>query len=177
MVVVASEGVDVGAVYASNAGRVRRLVRHTVRAPEPVIEDACQTAWVRLLRDRAQVRPDRAVPWLVTTAIREAVRLIRSSRREVFLEDLLDDDGELHGPAAPDPEPDEIADHRIRLESLRLLEERQRRFVWLQALGWSYAEMSDITGASPRTIDRQLLRARRALDIAPQVTGGTRDVR
>ena len=37
--------------------------------------------------------------------------------------------------------------------------------------------MSDITGASPRTIDRQLLRARRALDIAPTVTGGgTRDV-
>jgi RNA polymerase sigma factor (sigma-70 family) len=171
MVVLAHEGgqaVDVGAVYASDAGKVWRLVRHYVRAPEPVIEDACQTAWTRLVRDRARVRPDTAVAWLVTTAIREAIRLHRRAGRELFLEDLLDDTGELDQLDGR-PVTDEVVDCRLRLESLQLLPARQQRFVWLQALGWSYAEMSELTGATPRTIDRQLLRARRTLAISPRV--------
>jgi RNA polymerase sigma factor (sigma-70 family) len=174
MVVVAHEGgqmprgIDVGAVYASNAAKVRRLVRHYVRAPEPVIEDACQTAWTRLVRDRARVRPDTAVAWLVTTAIREAIRLTRRAGRELFLEDLLDDAGELEeldGLSATE----EVVECRLRLEALRLLPDRQQRFVWMQALGWSYTEMAEVTGATPRTIDRQLSRARRTLQITPRV--------
>src|ERR1700761_3637628 len=162
-------GVDVGAVYVTDAAKVRRLVRHYVRAPEPVIEDACQTAWTRLVRDRAGVRPDAVVAWLVTTAIREAIKLTRRAGREAFLEELLDDTGELEG-LQGGPVTDEVVEHRLRLESLRLLPARQQRFVWLQALGWSYAEIQELTGATPRTIDRQLLRARRALQIAPRGT-------
>lgn len=180
MVAVAHEGrqvtsgVDVGAVYVSSAAKVRRLVRHYVRAPEPVIEDACQTAWTRLVRDRTRVRPDSAVAWLVTTAMREAIRLTRRAGRELFLEDLLDDAGELH---ALDGRPaiEELVEHRLRLDALRLLSGRQQRFVWLQALGWSYAEIEELTGATPRTIDRQLLRARRTLGIAPAVGRRGRD--
>jgi RNA polymerase sigma factor (sigma-70 family) len=173
MVVLAHEGrqapmeVDVGAVYVAHAARVRRLVRHYVRAPEPVIEDACQTAWARLVRDRARVRRDTAVPWLVTTAIREAIKLTRRAARDLFLEDLLDDTGEL-----PEldgrPATDEVVEWRVRLDALRVLPERQQRFVWLQALGWSYSEIEELTGATPRTIDRQLIRARRTLEIAPR---------
>ena len=170
MAVVAHEsgqvpmGIDVGAVYVSHAAKVRRLVRHYVRAPEPVIEDACQTAWTRLVRDPARVCPDTAVAWLVTTAIREAIRLIRRGSRELLLEDLLDDAGELHQIDGP-PATEDVVEHRLRLETLRLLPDRQQRFVWLQALGWSYAEIEELTGATPRTIDRQLLRARRTLQI------------
>jgi RNA polymerase sigma factor (sigma-70 family) len=170
----AVRGVDVGAVYVSSAAKVRRLVRHSVRAPEPVIEDACQTAWTRLVRDRTRVRSDTAVAWLVTTAVREAIRMTRRAGRELFLEDLLDDSGEL-----PDldgrPATDEVVECRLRLQSLQALPDRQQQFVWLQALGWSYAEIADLTGATPRTIDRQLLRARRALEIAPAVAGRRRD--
>ena len=165
MVVVAHEaGLDVGAVYIRHATKVRRLVRHYVRAPEPVIDDACQTAWTRLVRDRARVRPDTAVAWLVTTAIREAIKLIHRAGRDLFLEDLLDDAGELYQRGVP-PVTEEIVEQRLRLEALRLLPDRQQRFVWLQALGWSYAEIEELTGATPRTIDRQLLRARRTLEI------------
>jgi RNA polymerase sigma factor (sigma-70 family) len=180
MVVLAHEGgqavrgIDVGAVYVSSAAKVRRLVRHYVRAPEPVIEDACQTAWTRLVRDRARVRSDRAVAWLVTTAVREAIRMTRRAGRELYLEDLLDDTGELQH-LGEHPAADEAVECRLRLESLHALPDRQQRFVWLQALGWSYAEIAELTGATPRTIDRQLLRARRALNIAPAVTGGRRD--
>ena len=166
----AAGGVDVGAVYLSNATKVRGLVRGTVRAPEPVIEDACQTAWARLVRDRRRVRPDAAVAWLVTTAIREAIRLTRRAGRELFLEDLLDDEtGALPG-QPPGPGLDEIADCQLRLDALRRLPERQQRFIWLQALGWTYAEIADLTGTTPRTVDRQLIRARRALAIAPVVS-------
>jgi RNA polymerase sigma factor (sigma-70 family) len=162
MVVLAHEGVDVGAVYASSAAKVRRLVRRSVRVSEPVIEDACQTAWARLVRDRGLVEPDAAVAWLVTTAVREAIRLTRRAGRESFLEDLLDEAGELDEPAL-DAAPEDLAGWRLRLDAVAHLPERQQRFVWLQALGWSYAEMAELTGATPRTIDRQLTRARRTL--------------
>src|ERR1700756_273150 len=100
-----STGIDVGVIYASSAAKVRRLVRHTVRAPDPLIDDACQTAWTRLIRDRERVRaPDAVVGWLVTTAVREALKLTRRAARELFLEELLDETGELHelagGPGA-----------------------------------------------------------------------------
>ncbi len=167
-VVMHGTGVDVETIYASSAARVRRLVRHNVRAPEPVIEDACQTAWVRLVRDRGRVRPETAVAWLVTTAVREAIKLTQRARREVFLEDLLDDAGELQELDGR-PATDEVVEYRLRLESLCLLTDRQQRFVWLQALGWSYAEMATMTGATPRTIDRQLLRARRTLEMPRRV--------
>jgi RNA polymerase sigma factor (sigma-70 family) len=162
-----SIGIDVGEIYVGSAAKVRRLVRHNVRAPEPVIEDACQIAWTRLVRDRGRVCPDKAVPWLVTTAVREAVKLTRRGRREIFLEELLDENGELQE-LATGPGPDETAEHHARIDEVRLLPERQQRLVWLQALGWSYTEMAEQTGATTRTIDRQLVRARRRLAVAAE---------
>ena len=62
------------------------------------------------------------------------------------------------------PGADEVVERRDRLESVaEVLPDRQRRLVWLQALGWSYLEMAQQTGDTPRTVERQLLRARRAL--------------
>jgi RNA polymerase sigma factor (sigma-70 family) len=164
MVVLAHEGVDVGAVYVASAAKVRRLVRHNVRESEPLIEDACQTAWARLVRNRGRVDPETAVAWLVTTAIREAIRLKHRAGRESFLEDLLDEAGELDE-LAREPDPHDLTAWRLRLDAVDRLPERQRRFVWLQALGWSYAEIGELTGATPRTIDRQLGRARRTLGV------------
>jgi RNA polymerase sigma factor (sigma-70 family) len=163
----ASTGIDVGEIYLGNAVRVRRLVRRRVRAPEPVIEDACQTAWTRLVRDRRRVCADKAVPWLVTTAVREAVRLTRRGRREVFLEELLDDNGDLAEDTGA-PGLQEVAEDHARLDAVRLLPERQQRLVWLQALGWSYTEMAEQTGTTTRTIDRQLVRARRRLAVCSE---------
>jgi DNA-directed RNA polymerase specialized sigma24 family protein len=45
-----------------------------------------------------------------------------------------------------------------------VLPERQRRLIVLQALGCSYAELATLTGDTPRTVDRQLARAKRRLD-------------
>jgi RNA polymerase sigma factor (sigma-70 family) len=149
---------DMGELYAMHAGRLRQIVRVGVRAPEPLIEDACQVAWTRLLRHRGSIRREAALAWLVTTASREALRLIRRSARELSLEEL--------GEATPAPAgaaPDELVEWRYRLERIRDLPARQQQLIWLQGLGLSYAEMSGYTGASRRTVERQLLRAKRAL--------------
>ena len=158
----ARAGIDVGELYVGNASRVRRLVRHRVRAPGPVLDDACQVAWARLVCHHQRVRPDRAVAWLVTTAVREAIRLKRRAGREIFLEDLRDDNGEIPVVSLV-PAADEVVEQRSRLEAVACLPERQQRLVWLHALGWTYNEMAAETEASWRTVDRQLVKARRRL--------------
>jgi RNA polymerase sigma factor (sigma-70 family) len=154
---------DVEKLYAEQAARVRRLVRAGVGAPEPVIEDACQSAWSRLILHRARIGPDTATAWVVRTAIREAVKLNRRGGRDVSLDALLE--GEP-GDAAAVATPvllEDLVEQRARLESIRILPERQQRLVWLQGFGLSYSEMAGRTGDSRRTVERQLLRAKDSL--------------
>ncbi|HEY2259448.1 MAG TPA: sigma-70 family RNA polymerase sigma factor [Solirubrobacteraceae bacterium] len=149
---------ELAALYRALAGRLRQIVGARVHAPDPVIEDACQLAWIRLIRHRAHVRRETALGWLATTAMREAFRLLRHDRRVVSLDDLAE------GPATPvAPSVDELAEQRARLDTIGGLPERQQRLVWLQGLGLSYSEMAGYTGVTPRTVERQLLRAKRAL--------------
>lgn len=157
-----SAGIDVGELYLGNASRVRRLVRHRVRAPGPLLDDACQVAWALLVCHHQRVRPDRAVAWLVTTAVREAIRLKRRAGREIFLEDLRDDNGEIPAFSLV-VAADEVVEQRSQLEAVACLPERQQRLVWLHALGWDYRETAALTQDSRRTVDRQLVRARRRL--------------
>ncbi|MBV8956985.1 MAG: sigma-70 region 4 domain-containing protein, partial [Solirubrobacterales bacterium] len=39
----------------------------------------------------------------------------------------------------------------------------QQRILWLHALGLTYAEIADYEGCTLRTVERQLLRARRRI--------------
>jgi RNA polymerase sigma factor (sigma-70 family) len=153
---------DVAELFAEQASRVRRLVRAGVRAPEPMVEDACQLAWVRLFQRRASVRRDTATAWLVRTAIREAVKQLHRDGREVSLDALAEQAGDRPAPSTP-ALLDELVEQRARLESIRILPERQQRLVWLQGLGLTYTEMAGQTGATRRTVERQLLRAKRTL--------------
>ena len=164
---VAPVDVDLGVLYAGNAARVRRLVRHGVRAPAPVIEDACQTAWSRLVSHQGRVRREAAVAWVVTTAMREAMRATRRAGREMSYEELMGDACE-ELVADPAPGTDALVEQRTRLDAVRRLPQRQRQLIWLQALGFDYDEMARATGCTWRTVDRQLVRARRRLrDIDP----------
>jgi RNA polymerase sigma factor (sigma-70 family) len=138
---------------------VRIVVRN---ASEPVVEDACQFAWDRLVHHRAHVNGETVFAWLARTAVREALKL---SLREERLQSL-DEVFELAGDAAivgEVPAPDEVTERRERLRAMGGLPARQQRILWLQALGLNYSEMAEQTGCTPRTVERQLLRARRAL--------------
>ncbi|HTU31431.1 MAG TPA: sigma-70 family RNA polymerase sigma factor [Solirubrobacteraceae bacterium] len=148
----------VAELYASQAARVRRLVHLRLTAPDAVVEDACQVAWMRLVRNRDRVRRATAASWLVRVAAREALRLMDLGDRDRALEDLDGDDSRC----APDLI-EAFADRHVRLGAIDRLPERQQRLVWLQGLGFSYSEMAGVTGDSRRTIERQLLRARQKL--------------
>ncbi len=153
-------------LYAERAAQLRQIVRSSVRAPDAVIDDACQIAWSRLLRRWESVRDDAALPWLVRTASRAALRSLQRSARELSLDELCDAGCDSTPVALRAAAPDEIAQLRARLDELRALPERQQRLLWLQGLGLTYLEMADYTHATRRTVERQLMRAKRALPAA-----------
>jgi RNA polymerase sigma factor (sigma-70 family) len=153
---------DVGELYGSLAGRLKQIVRLDVRASDAVIEDACQFAWCRLLHHSHRVHRETVMAWLARTAVHEAFKLVRRDRRELSLNAALEDGEELA--LAIDPTtPQEMLEQRERIRAIRGLPERQRRVIWLQAFGLTYAEMAAHEGCTRRTVDRQLVRARQAI--------------
>ncbi len=64
------------------------------------------------------------------------------------------------------PSTEELVAFRARLDEVRALPLRQQQLVWLQGLGLSYREMAGYTGATQRTVERQLMRAKRRLESA-----------
>jgi RNA polymerase sigma factor (sigma-70 family) len=150
---------DLDELYRRLAPRLRQIVRANVRAPDPVVEDACQIAWSRLIRHSERVRREAALSWLATTAVREAYKLSRRDRRELSLDAELERTGELPFPSSA-PGPAEVVELRERLCEVRQLPERQQRLVWMHAAGLTYVEMADRTGDSRRTVERQILRAK-----------------
>jgi RNA polymerase sigma factor (sigma-70 family) len=160
-------------LYEQQATNVLRLVTSRVRAPRAVVEDACQTAWTRLY-EHAEVDVDGpgAVRWLVITAMREAWKL--SAQRETpvgsWSAQAVDREfpgGELPEPAGNTPDPLDVAIEREHTRELKArlakLTDRERQFLTLHAAGLTYHEIAAEVGASLRTVERQILRARRKL--------------
>jgi RNA polymerase sigma factor (sigma-70 family) len=151
---------EVAELYARNAGLVRGQVCSEVTACDDVIDDACQFAWVRLLHHRHRVGRDRAVSWLITTALHEAFKLVRRDGHDLSLEQLMEETGDLRISRSA-PAPEEAVGARLRLELLQELPERQERLMWLRGLGFSYPEMATETHATVRTVERQLMKGQR----------------
>jgi RNA polymerase sigma factor (sigma-70 family) len=155
-------GGDVGELYGALAGRLEQIVRLDVRAPDVVIEDACQFAWSRLFHHRHRVRSETVMPWLARTAVHEAFKLLRRGRRELSLDAELDRAGEPACQPAP-ATPQELVEQRERLAEIGRLPERQQRALWLHAFGFSYAEIAVHEDCTLRTVERQLLRAKQKM--------------
>ncbi len=153
---------EVAELYARTAGLVRGQVCHEVTAPEAVIDDACQFAWIRLLHHRHRVARERAVSWVITTALHEVFKLVRRDSHDLSLEQLMEETGDLRISRTA-PAPEEAVGARLRLELLRELPERQEHLMWLRGLGFSYPEMAEEADMTVRTVGRQLMKARRNL--------------
>ncbi len=153
---------DVGELYGKLSKRLEQIVRLDVRAPDAVIEDACQFAWTRLVHHRNRVHRETSLAWLAKTAVHEAFKLVRRDGREPSLEAALEISGDAAVPLGA-PAPDELVLARERLAQISLLPERQQRLLWLHGLGLTYAEMAHRTGCTQRTVERQLLRAKRTV--------------
>jgi RNA polymerase sigma factor (sigma-70 family) len=156
-----ASGIDVDETYRALSARLEQIVRFDVRAPDPVIEDACQFAWSRLIDHADRVRREAVLSWLVKTAVHEAFKLIRRANRCLSLEAALESGGELVATETPGPE--QLLEQRERLESIRELSQRQQRFLWLHGLGLSYVEIALHAGCTERTVERQLLRAKQRI--------------
>jgi RNA polymerase sigma factor (sigma-70 family) len=161
---------DETTLFAKLHPKLARQVRRLVRTSEANVQDACSFAFLQLLR--YQPSRDGVFSWLLTVTVREAVKLDQRDRRDRRLP-AREDGGEL--------EPvDERADPEQRLQTLAALEAiaaagltaRQARIVALHAAGHTYQSISEMLGLSKRTVERQLLRARRKLRFALADQGG-----
>jgi RNA polymerase sigma factor (sigma-70 family) len=151
---------DIGELYDLLAGRLEQIVRLDVRAPDVVIEDACQVAWTRLVHHRDRVHREAVMSWLARTAVHEALRLVRRGRRELSLESAAEQTAPALSSGAG---PDAVVEQRQRLGEIRVLPERQQRVLWLHALGLSYTEIAEHEACTVRTVERQMLRARQGI--------------
>lgn len=158
---------DLDQAYRSAGAKLHQLVRRQVRAPEPVVEDACQMAWSRLVRHAPRVHRQAVFPWLLSTAVREAVKSVQRTQREASWDAVVERGEEWPGRCLA-PAPEQVLEHRQRLEAIALLPERQQRLLWLAGAGLSYDEMAEVTSTSRRSVERQVLRAKRAIrELAP----------
>lgn len=150
-------------LYQELQPQLVRILASNLQAADWVLDDACQTAWTSLLDNRDAVAPGSELGWLSTTATRAALRMMRRDR--------------LNEPWEEPPQPALLADvHRIseggperdmelrdRLAEVRRLPVRQGRMLMLQGFGYEYEEIAEVTGATRRTVHRELTRARQRL--------------
>ena len=151
---------QIAALYLPHQPRLRRQVASLVNTTPENIEDACMFAWMQLLTHQLE-EPTAVGGWLLTVARREAIKLDQRARCSHALPNELE---------ALDPV-DRIGAIERRLDTAATiaaagLSGRGRRLVALQAAGLSYREIAEHTGDSVRTVERQLLRARRKLQLA-----------
>lgn len=64
---------DARELYGLLAGRFEQLVRREVRAPAPVIENACRLAVGRLVYHAQRVEQDTLLSWLMRSAVRPSL--------------------------------------------------------------------------------------------------------
>ncbi len=150
---------DVGELYRLLSKPLERIVRLDVHAPDAVVEEACQVAWSRLVRHQQRVHRETALGWLVKTAVREALKLVRRGGRELSLDAVVEQGVDFPSPLGVRG-PCELVEQRDRLAAIGSLPRRQQRLLWLYGLGLSYEEIAAHDRCTPRTVERQLQRAR-----------------
>jgi RNA polymerase sigma factor (sigma-70 family) len=151
---------DEDELYRRHHRGLLRAVARSVDASQELIEDACQSAWVTLLR----CQPDRSpalFAWLRTVAVHQAYRLSHQERRTVRLEDVTGDDhwDALLGLSQP---LDDAIEARRALETLAALPVRQRDDLALLVAGFSYREIAtlDRRPRSVNNVNKRLTKAR-----------------
>ncbi len=149
-------------LYSDLQPQLVRILASNLQAPDWVIDDACQTAWSSLLQRGPVAGSGGELGWLSTTATRAALRLLRRER--------IPDPEEKPVPVVRVrdfrvalPGPEQSVELRERLAEIRRLPLRQQRVVLLHGFGYEYGEIAAVTGETPRTVARQLTRARQRL--------------
>lgn len=150
-------------LYETHAALLLASLRKAVSASDAIIEDACQHAWIQLLR----FQPDRdhVFGWLRLTALRDAWALCGRESRCLSLDVSLSDHQQLGTLADTIPGRDlEIElDARDALRAVGALRPKQRYALSRAVAGLSYEEIQAEGGLTFRQVDRHLRKARAAL--------------
>jgi DNA-directed RNA polymerase specialized sigma24 family protein len=153
---------DEDELYRRHHRELHRAVSRAVRAPRETIEDACQTAWVILLR--RQPERDAIFAWLRVVAVREAYRLSAINRRDARFERLRPEDGEWQEVMADSRSLDAALEALEALRALASLPERRRTDLALKVAGYSYEEIQARTpGRTYTNVNKSLVKARRRI--------------
>lgn len=148
---------DEDSLFEALARELVRIVQRLVNTDPATVDDACQFAWLQLLR--CQPNRETVRPWLITVARNEAIRLDRIRRRYEALSIGDREPGCHPEPAVPTDAYALAIDLDEALSVLASLPERKRNLYALKVLGFSYDEIGRITGDSYPTVNRQLVRA------------------
>lgn len=161
---VALQG-DEADLYAEYHGALRRAVARRVRLSADLAEEACQQAWIILLRRQPRRGPT-LFAWLRTVAVREGYRLSAIERRDLSLDASTAGDGagatladQLSAPELVD----RCLEARRALRALGTLPARQRRYVTLRVAGLSYQEIAAREDATYTNVNKHLVKASRRL--------------
>ncbi len=156
---------DLHALFAREHRRLERELTRVVNTSPENVQDAMAFAWCALVRRRGSVEPGTARAWLLAVARHEALKLDRRARRTLPIENQDGEPLEFEDPRQDDRAWDELLDAAAAVGRARLTD-RQARMLSLSVGGFSYEEIALETAASPRVVERQLLRARRKLAAA-----------
>lgn len=137
-------------MYAKHRNQLLYVVLKRGTTSRVIAEDACSHAWMQLLtHEHVDVGPPRwgALAWLTTTAVREAWRLDNRERRaHGFIPDDTDDLAQEAGASGHLlPGADELTDQHMRLNLVKQIPERPRRFLLRLARGYTYDEIGALS--------------------------------
>lgn len=149
-------------LLATHASAIRSTARRVSLCAADA-DDACQRALLILLTKAPPVRAPALLAWMRVVTRREALAVRRARERllhagdDDFAERLPSD----HPGTVERLERRELALERLR--SLQVLKPDERRAIVLQARGYSYAEITTITGWTHTKVNRSLSEGRARL--------------
>ena len=160
-------------LYRRHARDLLARTRRAVKAPEALIEDACQLAWTQFLRYQPEPR-ENVVAWLTVVARHEAYRLVREYKSALPASSItaIDEDGKTTGfdpDLAVGPDRDPLLEHDAReaLAALAKLKPAQRAALALKVAGFRYKEIQSLCGGKTYTwVNRHITEGRAALRAA-----------
>lgn len=151
---------DEAELYEQLAITLTKIVARQVTTSTANVEDACSFAWLQMLRH--QPARETVLAWLVRVGTREAIRLDRRVRHH---------DESASGSSGQGQGVDECRPIEAYLEILAAreailaaqLRPREAEILAAHVAGYSYIEIANAQALTPRTVERQLFRAKRRL--------------
>ncbi|MGI8730187.1 MAG: RNA polymerase sigma factor [Solirubrobacteraceae bacterium] len=158
---------QIAALHDTYDAELAQAVAQRVPDTDPqTLEDACSFAWMQLLThpnvNLNADEPYRLLAWLTQTAVRQTWLLNAQLRATIAVtEDTLAALSDQVGQHTPSSE--QLALLHDRLDLVRQLPQRPRRFLLRLMLGYGYREIATAENTTYRVVDRQIARARRLL--------------